>query len=416
MEHITHNENINSLRVPRYALRVYMKKIWQTDENLHPLVEKYTVGEDYKLDQTLIPYDIKASLAHAEMLFEKEILTKDEFEQTKKGLNEILDLWKKGEFTIKMEQEDGHTAIEQYLTEKYGDVGKKIHTGRSRNDQALVMIRLFIVDNLTKLEKLQNNLTKTFSQKIEKTKNIGMPGYTHTQKAMPTTVDIWLGSYLAALKDFEISLKTVKNLVDQNPLGSASGFGIENFPIDKTITTKLLNFQKVQENPMYCGFSRGYFENIVLQTLSQPMIIFGRFASDMILFTTTEFNFFSLPNNFVTGSSIMPQKKNYDLFEIMRANTKVFIAYQNQIQETILSLGSGYYRDLQLTKKPLLRAVDLCLTSFELMDEVIKNLKIHEDVLKEAMTPDIYITNKIYELVKEGKSFREAYIEIKKGI
>ena len=393
-----------------------MKKIWQTDENLHPLVERYTVGEDYILDQQLIPYDIEASLAHAEMLFEIKIFSKTELDKIKEGLNEILDLWEKGKFNIKLEQEEGHTAIEQFLTEKYGDIGKKIHTARSRNDQALVMIRLFIRDNLAKIEKLQHKLIQIFDEKVQDTKGIGMPGYTHTQKAMPTTVDTWLGSYLAALKDFKGSLKNAQNLIDQNPLGSASGFGIENFKIDKTITTKLLNFSKVQENPMYCGFSRGYFENIVLQTLTQPMIIFGRFASDMILFTTKEFNFFSLPDNFVTGSSIMPQKKNYDLFEIMRANTKVFIAHQNQIQEIILSLGSGYYRDLQLTKKPLLSAIDLCLTSFELMCEVIKNIKINKTILSQAMTPDIYITNKIYELVKKGKSFREAYIEIKKEL
>ena len=390
-----------------------MKKIWQTNDNLHPLVESYTVGEDYILDQQLIPYDIKASLAHAEMLFKIKILSSADLDKAKKGLNEILDLWEKGKFIIKLEQEDGHTAIEQFLTKKYGDVGKKIHTARSRNDQALVMIRLFIRDNLGKLEKLQKKLIQIFDKKIKENKDIGMPGYTHTQKAMPTTVDTWLDSYLSALKDFDIFLKDAENLINQNPLGSASGFGIENFKIDKTITTKLLKFKKVQKNPMYCGFSRGYFENIVLQALTQPMIIFGRFASDAILFTTKEFNFFSLPDNFVTGSSIMPQKKNYDLFEVMRANTKVFIAQQNQIQEIIISLGSGYHRDLQLTKKPLIQAINLCVDSFELMCEVIKNLKINKKILTQAMTPDIYATNKIYELVKQGKSFREAYIEIK---
>jgi len=393
-----------------------MKKIWQTDNNLHPLVEAYTIGEDYILDQKLIPYDIKASLAHAEMLYKTRILSKTELEKTKKGLNEILSLWQKGKFTIKLEQEDGHTAIEQFLTKNYGDIGKKIHTARSRNDQALVMLRLFMKDSLIKINKLQEKLNKTFAKKIKETKNIGMPGYTHTQKAMPTTVDTWLGSYSAALTNFKPYLKTTQSLIDQNPLGSASGFGIENFPIDKKITTKLLNFKKTQPNPMYCGFSRGYFENIVLQTLSQPMIIFGRFASDMILFTTQEFNFFSLPSSFVTGSSIMPQKKNYDLFEIMRANTKVFASYQTQIQNIILSLGSGYHRDLQLTKKPLIQAIDLCIESFELMCEVIKNLKVNKEILEKAMTEDIYATNKIYELVKKGKTFRQAYLEIKQSI
>ena len=393
-----------------------MNKLWQTTNNLYPLVEKYTVGEDYILDQQLIPYDIKASLAHAEMLFKHKILSKAELDQTKKGLNEILDLWQNGKFIIKQEQEDGHTAIEQYLTQKYGEIGKKIHTARSRNDQVLVMTRLFIRDSLEKIEKLQNQLTLIFNKKIKEIKGVSMPGYTHTQKAMPTTVDTWLESYLAALQDFKLSLKTTQTLIDQNPLGSASGFGIENFPINRNITTKLLKFKKTQTNPMYCGFSRGFFENIVLQTLSQPMITFGRFASDMILFTTQEFNFFSLPDNFTTGSSIMPQKKNYDLFEIMRANAKVFIAYQNQIQDIIISLGSGYHRDLQLTKEPLIKGINLCLTSFELMCEIIKNLQINKKILAQAMTPDLYVTNEIYELVKKGKSFREAYAEVKKSI
>lgn len=391
-------------------------KLWQTNNNLHPFVEKYTIGDDYILDQQLLPYDIKASLAHAQMLFKINVLSKQELDITKKGLNEILKLWKKGKFVIKLEQEDGHTAIEQFLTQNYGEIGKKIHTSRSRNDQALVMIRLFMMDKLAQIEKYEHKLNQAFVKKIKETKNIPMPGYTHTQKAMPTTVNTWLDLYLCALKDFKIALKNTINIIDQNPLGSASGFGIENFKIDKALTTKLLKFKKIQTNPMYCGFSRGYFDNIVLQTLSQPMIIFGKFACDMMLFTTQEFNFFSLPDNFVTGSSIMPQKKNYDLFEYMRANSQVFASYQNQIQNIISSVGSGYHRDLQLTKKPLVLGINLCINTFQLMIEVIKNLKINKKQLADAMTPDIYVTNKIYDQVKKGKSFRKAYITIKKGL
>jgi len=254
-------------------------KIWQTaNDKLHPLVESFTVGDDYLLDQQLLPYDIQASVAHAVMLYKINILNKEELVQAKEGLAEILKKWKKGNFAIKQEQEDGHTAIEQFLTKEYGEIGKKIHTGRSRNDQSLVMIRLFMKDNLKQIEKLSKKFTASLKKKINETKNIPMPGYTHMQKAMPTTVAVWLDSYFSALNDFLILLMTVKKLIDQNPLGSAAGFGVPNIPIDRELTTKNLEFKKIQENPMYCGFSRGYFENIVLQALSNIMIIFSRTA------------------------------------------------------------------------------------------------------------------------------------------
>jgi argininosuccinate lyase len=390
------------------------KKLWQTDgNNLHPLVESFTVGDDYLFDQQLLPYDIEASLAHAEMLFKIGALDKKELQTAEKGLREILERWKQGKFKIRQSQEDGHTAIEQFLTEKYGEVGKKIHTGRSRNDQSLVMIRLFMKDNLFQIEKSSKELLKQLQKRIKETKNIPMPGYTHMQKAMPTTVAVWLDSYFLAISDFILLLKATRKMIDQNPLGSASGFGIGNFPLDRKLTTQLLHFGKTQNNPLYCGFSRGYFENIVLQTLSQIMVIFGRFASDMMLFTTQEFDYFSLPSNFTTGSSIMPQKRNYDVFEIMRGNTKVFHSYQSQIHEIISSLGSGYHRDLQLTKKPFILGTNLCKDTLKLMIEVISSIKINKSNLKKSMTEDLFVTEKVYELVKKGKSFREAYVEIK---
>ncbi len=389
------------------------KKIWQTGDGLHPLVEKFTVGDDHIFDQQLLPYDIKASLAHAKMLFEIDVISEKELAQAEKGLNEILEKWENGDFVVRQEQEDGHTAIEQYLTEKYGEVGKKIHTGRSRNDQSLVMIRLFMKNGLTQVEKLLEKLTTGLEKKAEESKDVSMPGYTHMQKAMPATVGMWLDSYLSIIKDFSVLLQATQKMIDQNPLGSASGFGIENFPLDRDSTTQSLGFGKTQENPMYCGFSRGYFENIVLQNLSGLMIAFGRFANDMIIFTTQEFNFLSLPNNFTTGSSIMPQKRNYDVFEIMRGNTKVFHSYQNQIQEIISALGSGYNRDLQLTKKPFVLGMNLCVETMELFVEIIDNLKVNKEALEKAMTPDLFVTEEVYEHVKKGESFREAYLEVK---
>jgi len=391
-------------------------KLWQTKANsqLHPLVEAFTVGDDYIFDLQLLPYDIRASIAHAQMLYKIKVIDQNELNQAKKGLREIFKKWQKKEIIIEKSQEDGHTLIEQYLTENYGDIGKKIHTGRSRNDQSLVMIRLFMKEKLLEIQNELNKLVKIFSVKCLENQKISMPGYTHLQKAMPTTVGVWLDSFLSALRDFELILKTVIIIVDQNPLGSASGFGIENLSLDREFTTEKLNFKKTQKNPMYCAFSRGYFENIVLQTLSQPMIIASKFANDMLLFTTYEFNFFSLPEDFVTGSSIMPQKKNYDVFEIIRGNVKVFNSYQNEIQNIFSSIGSGYQRDLQLTKKPLVQGINLCINTIVILSEIIKSLKINKGNLKKAMTSHLYATNDVYELVKNGENFREAYLKIKK--
>jgi len=390
------------------------KKIWQTgDSGLHPLVEKFTVGDDHIFDQQLLPYDLKASLAHAKMLFEIKVINEEELEKAEKGLKEILEKWESGDFVVKQEQEDGHTAIEQFLTENYGEVGKKIHTGRSRNDQSLVMIRLFMKEKLTEIEKLGEEIVDSLNKKAEETKDIPMPGYTHMQKAMPTTVGVWLDSYASAIKDILVLLQSTQEIINQNPLGSASGFGIENFPINRESTTRTLGFAKTQENPMYCGFSRGYFENIVLQNLSGIMIALGRFSNDMITFTTQEFGFFSLPDNFTTGSSIMPQKRNYDVFEIMRGNTKVFHSYQSQIQEIISALGSGYNRDLQLTKKPFVLGMNLCTETMKLFGEIVDNLNVNKEKLEKSMTPDLFVTNEVYELVKKGDSFREAYLEVK---
>lgn len=393
------------------------RKIWQVGGGgLHPLVEAYTVGDDHVFDQELLPYDVAASMAHAEMLTKMGVLSEEELRVLAEGFDRILEKWEAGEFVITQDQEDGHTAIEQFLTEEYGEVGKKVHTGRSRNDQSLVMIRLFMREELRHVRRLARELADRFAEKAAETEGIVMPGYTHMQRAMPASVPMWLGSYQAALEDLDTLLGATEKIIDQNPLGSASGFGISNFPLDRESTTRSLKFKRTQENPMYCGLSRGYFENLVLQALSELMILCGRFANDMLLFTTAEFGFFSLPENFTTGSSIMPQKRNYDLFEIMRGNTKVFHSYQAQVQEIVSAIGSGYQRDLQLTKKPFVLGVFLATDTLVLMADIVPALRIHKDVLKRAMTRELFVTNEVYDLVNKGKNFRDAYAEVKKRI
>jgi argininosuccinate lyase len=390
--------------------------IWAVgNSTTHPLVEAYTAGDDYVLDQKLLSCDIQASIAHAEMLKKIGVLTAQELRAAKKGLAKAQALWKEGKFTISQAQEDGHTALEQFLTENFGDVGKKIHTGRSRNDQALVMTRLYMKEKLAEVQKLTKKLENAFAKKGTAMK-YAMPGYTHMQKAMPTTVQVWLNSYADALKDAEVQLLGVQQIIDQNPLGSASGFGIANFKLDRAYTTRTLGFKKTQENPLYCGMSRGYFEHIAMQAMENFMLLAGKFANDMMLFTTQEFGFFSLPEEFTTGSSIMPQKRNYDLFEIMRGNVKVFSGYHDQVRNIVASLGSGYHRDYQLTKKPFVLSVELCITTLELLVEVVGNIKADKEKLAAAMTDDLFATEKVYALVKKGMSFRDAYVEVKKQL
>ncbi|APC97263.1 argininosuccinate lyase [Francisella frigiditurris] len=393
------------------------KKLWQTEtDKLLPIVEKYTVGQDYVLDQKLLKYDLQASLAHAKMLHKMNVLSKDELSLLKKGLQEIEELLAENKFSITQDQEDGHTAIEQYLCTHYGDVGKKIHTGRSRNDQSLVMLRLFMLDKIKLLEKAIQENIYTLRTKANKYVNTPMPGYTHMQKAMPTTVSTWLGSFADALEDTLLLISTTNKVISQNPLGSASGFGIDNFKHDKDYTTEQLGFNRTQENPIYCAFSRGYFEKLILQTLSNPMNIYSRFANDMMLFTMSEFNYFSLDNSYTTGSSIMPQKRNYDLFEIMRGNAKLYQGYLQQITSIIDGVPSGYNRDYQLTKAPFCEAIELIENTILLFNSTIENLKVHTDKLEQAMTSDLYATEEVYKLVEQGLSFRDAYIVIKQKL
>mmetsp|Transcript_61912 Transcript_61912/g.110060 ORF Transcript_61912/g.110060 Transcript_61912/m.110060 type:complete len:417 (+) Transcript_61912:72-1322(+) len=394
-----------------------MAKLWQPSGGggLNPLVEAYTVGEDYKIDgEFLLRYDLQASEAHATMLQKIGVLTSDELATLKEALKEIGELWEKGQFQVTRSQEDGHTAIEQYITEKFGEVGKKIHTGRSRNDQSMTMIRLYTLAQLREVQQLSSSLASAAMKRAAADfKDLPMPGYTHMQRAMPTTVGKWLTSFASGWQDSEKLLEGALAVLNQNPLGSAAGFGINNLKLDRDETTKLMGFARTQSSEMYCGLSRGMFENVALQAMSLPMILCSRFATDMMMFTQQESSFLALPDAFVTGSSIMPQKKNYDLFEIMRANGKVFGSLQMQIQETIVGLGSGYHRDLQCTKKAFVEACGIVTSTLRLMQDVVPALQAREQNLRNAMTEDLFVTDEVYKLVAAGKPFREAYSEAK---
>ena len=396
-----------------------MKKIWdrgvakKTDSKTSQVVEDYTVGIDYLLDLELLPYDIMASMAHAKMLHKIKILNSQELKTLITGLNKILSLSKVGKFKIDKSQEDGHTAIEAYLTEHCGIVGKKVHTGRSRNDQALVTVRLFSKEKLLEIKKQVEDLIKALEGQIKKQGKIKMPGYTHMQRAMPSSVGMLLASYHDSLEDDLILIDAISKIIDQNPLGSAAGYGENILGLDRKFTTKELNFKRVQENPIYCALSRGKFENLVLQAISSVMFDIGKIASDLLLFTTKEFDFFTLPDSFKTGSSIMPQKKNYDVLELIRGNIAMGNGYQHQIENVIKNLFSGYNRDFQLTKEPYIKGMKLALDTIRVMTLVVKNLEAKKKNLESACTPELYATDEALRLVKKGKSFREAYQEVK---
>ena len=278
---------------------------------------------------------------------------------------------------------------------------------------SLVMARLFSKDKLLEVRQGVENLIKALDQQIKKTGKIKMPGYTHMQRAMPSTVGMWLGSFRDSLKDDLILLEAVVKVIDQNPLGSAAGYGENILGLDRKFTTTELGFSRVQENPMYCAFSRGKFENIILQSVSNVIFDIGKLASDLLLFTTKEFDFFTLPDSFKTGSSLMPQKKNYDVLEIVRGNLAVFNGYRDQIEDIIKNLPSGYNRDFQLTKEPFIKGIKLAGDTIKVMTLAVKNLEAKKKNLEVACTPELYATDEALKLVKQGKSFREAYQEVK---
>jgi argininosuccinate lyase len=388
--------------------------LWQTEGSgsLHPAVEAYTVGNDRALDQRLLGYDIRASKAHAAMLGSIGVLNKTETQAVAVTLDELYEEWADGRFKVSEEHEDGHTAIELYLTGKLGDTGKKIHTGRSRNDQALVMMRLYLKESLERVTELLDEAVKAYAGAAAAAGGTPMPGYTHGQKAMPTTVATWLDSFAAAFGDTRPIVGSALGLIDQNPLGSAAGFGA-GLPVDRKFTTKKLGFAGVQDNPMYCGLSRGLFELVAVQALNPIMVLAGKFANDMLLFTSQEFGFFSLPENLTTGSSIMPHKRNYDLFEIMRGQAAAFGSYPLRLQAVAAGTGSGYNRDLQLTKEVALAAFDTVEATLKVLALAVANLRVHKPVLKKAMTGELFTVAEIDRLVGQGVPFRDAYMQVK---
>ncbi|MFC1768119.1 argininosuccinate lyase, partial [Nanoarchaeota archaeon] len=390
-------------------------KLWNEKE-LDKEIEKFTVDKDPQLDLKLVIYDCQASVAHANMLHKIKVITKEELDKLNEGLNEIITLSKEGKFKIDSEEEDCHTAIENFLTSKFGEVGKKIHTARSRNDQVLTALRLYEKEELKEIKKLVESFIEKLNSLIKKYGEIHLPGYTHMQKAMPTNIKTWLGSFLDSMKDNLIQIECCNKLIDQSPLGSAAGFGVPVFKVDKNLTAKEIGFSKVMENPLYCQLSRGKFEGFYINVISQVMFDINKLSTDLILFSMQEFNYISLPEKFCTGSSIMPQKKNPDVLELLRAKYSIVLGEEFKIKSLISNLMSGYNRDLQLTKEPLTNSIEIMKNSLNIITILLDGITINEQNCEKAMTKDIYATEKAYKLVKNGTPFREAYKKVKEEL
>lgn len=386
-------------------------KLWEKKYRLDSKIEDYTVGNDYIIDQILVKYDCIASIAHAKMLYKINIISKDECKNIVKKLKEIIEIDGKGLFEIKKEDEDCHTAIENYLIEELGDTGKKIHTGRSRNDQVLAALRLYYKDDLQLIIELVNGLIKTLNSFKNKFGEIEIPGYTHMKKAMPSSINLWCDAFIESMEDNIVFLKFIYQYIDRSPLGTGVGYG---FPIeiDREYTANLLGFQGIQNNTLYVQNSRGKFESRILHGLNDIMFDLNKMSMDILIFSMSEFGFIDFPSEFCTGSSIMPHKKNLDALEIIRANYHKTVGFEFEIKNIIGNLISGYNRDLQLTKEPIIKGLKVTKNSLDVMDTILKGCKVNKNNCKKAMTKELYATKKVYDLVSKGFTFRDAYREI----
>jgi len=390
-------------------------KLWHKGKESDKAVERFTVGDDWWRDRQLVYYDCIASKAHARMLHKIGLLSEQERDDLLQGLDEIIRLDEQGTFEIKLSDEDCHTAIENWLTGKYGETGKKIHTGRSRNDQVLTALRLLYRDAIDAIDEQAQQLAAAFKGLQKRHGKTAIPGLTHTRKAMPSSVKMWAGAFIDALADDRELLKSVRRIVNQSPLGTAAGYGVPLL-LDREFTAKELGFDRVQKNPVYTQLSRGKFESMLLSALSQILLVLNRCAADLILFSVPEWGFFKMPEKYATGSSIMPQKVNPDVLELVRASYHRLLGFETQLKTTTANLISGYHRDLQLTKAPVLKSLETTRDALQIMTGLVAELKVDESAAKKQMTDELFATDKVYELVQKGVSFREAYRRVAKEL
>ena len=388
-----------------------MSRLWDKGAPLDARVLNYTAGEDHALDDRLVAYDVQASIAHAEALAECGLLDAAALAAIRDGLTAIGASHARGEWRVTLELEDGQTALETLLTQRIGAAGARLHAGRSRNDQVLAALRLYLRDAVEGLAGGAREVADALDALAAAQGDVALPGYTHMQQAMPSSVRLWAHGYAAEVRDDADALRHAHRRIQKNPLGSAAGYGTPNLPLDREATTRRLGFPVTHEPVTAVQLSRGKAEAEVLFQVALLMQDLGRLASDLLLFYTREFAFVDLPDAFTTGSSIMPQKRNPDVFELVRGRTATAQACLVEVMGITAKLPSGYQRDLQLIKAPLFRSIDLCGESLAIMAAAIPALRFRPERIR--MDADIHAAAEANALVVEqGIPFREAYRRI----
>ena len=385
-----------------------MGTLWSKGVQATQLVDEFTVSNDRVLDMRLAKHDVMGSKAHIKMLCSIGLLEKEEEEILQKGLDEILEEIEREEFKLGDDVEDIHSQVEFLLTKRFGEIGKKIHSGRSRNDQVLVDLKLFLREEVEIFRDEIVELFNTLQQLSEKYKNVLLPGYTHAQIAMPSSFGMWFGAYAEALVDDMHMLKGAYNVVNQNPLGSAAGYG-SSFPLDRDMTTSLLGFKTLNYNSVAAQLSRGKSEKAVAGALGQLALTLNKFAADCCMYMCPNFGFISFPDEFTTGSSIMPHKKNPDVWEILRGKCNRIQSLQNEISLMTTNMAHGYHRDYQLLKDVLFPGLELMHSCLFMAKYMLENISVKEDILNDKKYEYLFTVEEVNKRVLEGMPFREAY-------
>jgi argininosuccinate lyase len=386
-------------------------KLWQKDKASLKEVEKFTVGRDQEMDMFLAPFDVQGSLAHITMLESIGLLEKNELAILSAELKSIYKRIQQGDFKVEDGVEDIHSQVELELTRKLGDVGKKIHSGRSRNDQVLVDIKLYLRHEIKEVTAEVKQFFDLLIEQSNTYKNHLLPGYTHLQLAMPSSFGLWFGAYAESLVDDIITLQAAYKIVNKNPLGSAAGYG-SSFPLNRTMTTRLLGFEDLNYNVVYAQMGRGKTERIVASALSNIASTLGKLSMDACLFLNQNFGFISFPDELTTGSSIMPHKKNPDVFELIRARCNQLTALPNDIGLSLANLPSGYHRDMQLLKEILFPAIQRLKECLRMAHLMLSNITVKENILADGKYKFLFSVEEVNRLVLSGVPFRDAYKKI----
>lgn len=387
-----------------------MSRLWDKGAPLDERVLAFTAGEDHQLDERLVRYDVIASIAHARMLAGRGLITQDDFKIIEKGLIEVGAEHAAGKWKITLQDEDGQTALEKQLTAKIGAAGGRVHLGRSRNDQVLTALRLYLKDAANELAAGVERVVAALDGLVDRQGGIALPGYTHMQQAMPSSVKLWAGAFANELRDDAAGLHATLRRIDKSPLGSAAGYGAPALKLDREATAREMGFASVQVPVTSVQLSRGKAESHLLFEITLTMQDLGRLASDLLLFYTQEFAFVKLPDAFTTGSSIMPQKRNPDVFELVRGRIATSHACLTEALGIFAKLPSGYQRDLQLLKFPLFRGIDVCTQTLDIIAPALAEVVFDKTTIEAAISPGIDAADRAYELaLKEGIPFRDAY-------